>query len=80
MQMTMWQTDETFISILKRICSNSQTCDDIAYINTNCICPTPNDTTFPYLFYRNKDVMHNKKMMPLMPGNEILIYEIEEHE
>jgi len=41
----------------------------------------PKDSTFPYLFYKNKDVtMHNKEMLPLMPGNEILINAIDEVE
>jgi hypothetical protein len=41
----------------------------------------PNDPTFPYLFYKNKDVaMHNKKMLMLMPGKEIIINAIDENE
>jgi hypothetical protein len=40
--------------------------------------PAPNDPTFPYLFYKNKDVaMHNKYMLSLMPDNEIMINAID---
>jgi hypothetical protein len=77
----MRQTNEKFIAILNRMRTNSQTRDDLEYINTNCIRPAPNDPTFPYLFYKNKDVaMHNKSMLLLMPGNEILINAIDEEE
>jgi exonuclease III len=78
---TMRQTDEKFIAILNRMRTNSQTSNDLSYINTNCMRPAPNDPTFPYLFYKNKDVaLHNKHMLSLMPGNELLINAIDEEE
>ena len=43
--------------------------------------PTPNDRTFPYLFYKNKDVAtHNNNMLLAMPSNEIVINAIDEDE
>jgi hypothetical protein len=43
--------------------------------------PAPNDPTFPYLFYKNKDVaLHNKHMLSIMHGNELLINAIDEEE
>jgi hypothetical protein len=40
--------------------------------------PAPTDSTFPYLFYKNKDVaVHNKYMLSLMPGNDIIINSID---
>ena len=71
---TMRQTDENFISTLNRIRTNNRTKDDLAYLNRNCLRPTPNDPTFPYLFYKNKYVaIHNKKMLSIFPGDEIVI-------
>jgi hypothetical protein len=73
--------DEKFIAILNRMRTNNQTSDDLAYLNRNCIRPAPNDPTFPYLFYKNKDVArHNKHMLSLIPGNEISINAIDEEE
>jgi hypothetical protein len=75
---TMRQTNETFIAILNRMRTNNQTCDDLTYINSSCMRPAPTDPTFPYLFYKNKDVaMHNKYMLSLMPGNDIIINSID---
>ena len=71
---TMCQIDENFISTLNRIWTNNQTEDDLAYINRNCLWLAPNDSTFPYFFYKNKDVaIHNKKMLSIFPGDEIVI-------
>ena len=68
---TMRQTDENFISTLNRIRTNNQTEDDLAYLNKNCLRPAPNDLTFPYLFYKNKDVsMHNKKILSIVPSDK----------
>jgi hypothetical protein len=54
--------------------TNSQTYDELTYINSRCLQPAPTDPTFPYLFYTNKDVaMHNRNMLSLMPGNDIII-------
>ena len=40
--------------------------------------PGPTDPTFPYLFYKNKDVAaHNKYMLSLMPDNDININSID---
>ena len=47
----MRQTDTTFIAILNRMQTNNQTHDDLTYINSWCLRPTPTDPTFPYLFY-----------------------------
>ena len=67
--------------ILNIMRTNSQTSDDITYINKPCMWTIPNDPKFPYLFYKNKDfTMHNKKMLTLMPGNELLINENDEYE
>jgi hypothetical protein len=78
---TMRQTNEKFIAILNRMRTNSQTSNDLTYINMNCMRPAPNDPTFPYLFYKNKDVaLHNKHMLSIMPGNELLINAIDEEE
>ena len=75
---TMRQTDETFIPILNRMCTNSQTYDDLTYINSRCLRPAPTDPTFPYLFYTNKDVaMHNRYMLSPMHGNDIIIDSID---
>jgi hypothetical protein len=74
----MRQTDETFIAILNRMRTNSQTYDDLTYINSGCLRPTPTDPTFPYLFYTNKDVaMHNRYIILLMPDDEIIIKSID---
>jgi exonuclease III len=81
LQTTMRQTNEKFIAILNRMRTNSQTSNDLTYINMNCMRPAPNDPTFPYLFYKNKDVaLHNKHMLSIMPGNELLINAIDEEE
>jgi ATP-dependent DNA helicase PIF1 len=75
---TMRQTDETFIAILNRMCTNNQTHDDLTHINLRCFWPAPTDPTFPYLFYRNKDVAnHNSHMLSLMPGDDIIINSID---
>jgi hypothetical protein len=59
--------------------TNSQTKENLDYINMNCIQPTPNDLAFPYLFYRNNEVaLHNRSMLLLIPGKEILIDAIDE--
>ena len=63
------------------MCTNTQSNSDLAYLNINCMCPAPNDPTFPYLFYKNKDVAsHNNNMLLAMPGNEIVIDAIDEDE
>jgi hypothetical protein len=75
---TMLQTDEKFIAILNRMRTNNQTYDDLTYINSRCMQPAPTDPTFPYLFYRNRDVsMHNRYMLSLMPGDDIIINSID---
>jgi hypothetical protein len=75
---TMRQINETFISILNRLRTNNQTCDDLTYINSSCMQPALIDPTFPCLFYKNNYVaMHNKYMLSLMPGNDIIINSIE---
>jgi hypothetical protein len=75
---TMRQKNGYFIAILNRMWKNNQTRDDLAYINSSCMRPTPTYPTFPYLFYKNKDVtMHNKYMLSLMPGDEIIINAID---
>jgi hypothetical protein len=74
----MHQTDETFIAILNRMRTNNQTYDDLTYINLRCLRPAPTDPTFPYMFYRNKDVAkHNSHMLSLMPGDNIIINSID---
>jgi len=81
LHMTMHQKNENFIEILNKMCTNNQKIKNLAYINMNCIRTTPSDPTFPYLFYKNKDVsMHKKYMLFLIPGNEILINTINEEE
>jgi hypothetical protein len=43
--------------------------------------PIPNDPTFGYIFYKNKDVsMHNKYILSMMQDNKILINAIDEEE
>ena len=75
---TMRQTNEQLISSLNRICTNNQTKEYLQYLNRNCIRPTPNDPTFPYLFYRNKNVViHNKKMLFIVLGDEFVINAID---
>jgi hypothetical protein len=75
---TMRHTNETFIAILNRMRANNQTCDDLKYINSRCMRPTPIDPTFPYLFYKNKDVaMHNRYMILFMHRNYIIINSID---
>ena len=70
----MRQTNEQFISTLNRIHTNTQTKEDFQYLNRNLFQFAPIDPTFPYLFYRNKDVaIHNKKMLSIVPGDEIVI-------
>jgi hypothetical protein len=81
LQTTMHQRDENFIAILNRMQTNNQTIDDFLYINACCVHPAPKEPTFPYLFYRNKHVaMHNKHMLSLMPGDEIMINAIDMEE
>jgi hypothetical protein len=53
---TIQQTNQKIIAILNMMCTNSQTRDDLEYINMNCIRPTPNHPTFHYQFYKNKGV------------------------
>jgi hypothetical protein len=78
---TMRQKNEKFISIMNRMRTNSQTTEDLEYIYTNCIQPASNHPTFPYLFYRNKYVaLHNRSMLLLIPGKELLINAIDEEE
>lgn len=78
---TMHQKDETFIQTLNRIHTNDQTEKDLQYLNRNCLQPAPDDPSFPYLFYRNKDVVaHNNKMLSIVPGNEIVINAIDDEE
>jgi hypothetical protein len=70
--------DETFIAILNKMHKNNQTYDDLTYINLRCLRPTQTDPTFPYLFYRNKDVAkHNSHMLLLMCGDNIIINSID---
>jgi hypothetical protein len=74
----MCQTDETFIAILNRLRTNNQTHDDLTHINLRSLWPAPTDPTFPYLFYRNKDVAnHNNHMFSLMLGDDIIINSID---
>ena len=71
---TMHQRNEKFISILNRICTNNHTKDDLHYLNRNCIQNAPNDPTFPYLFFTNRDVtLHTKKMLSIVPCEQIVI-------
>jgi hypothetical protein len=75
---TMHQTEETFIAIMNRMRTNSQTHDDLTHINLRYLRATPTDPTFPYLFYKNKDVAnHNSHMLSLMFGNDIIINSID---
>ena len=75
---TRRQTNEQLISTLNRIHINSQTKEDSQYLNRNCVRSAPNDPTFPYLFYRNKDIaIDNKKMLSIVPGDEIIINAID---
>jgi hypothetical protein len=75
---TMRQIDETFIAILNRMHTNNQPYDDLTCINLRCLRPTTTNPTFPYLFYRNKDVAkHNSHMLSLMPGDDIIINSID---
>jgi hypothetical protein len=74
----MRQADETFTAILNRMCTNNQTYDDLTYINLRCLRHAPTDPTFPYLFYRNKDVAkHNSHMLSHMLGDDIIINSID---
>jgi hypothetical protein len=74
----MCQTDETFIAILNRMWKNNQTHDDLTYINLRWLRPAPIGPTFPYMFYKNKDVaMNNRYMLSLMPGDDIIINSID---
>jgi hypothetical protein len=74
----MRQIDETFIAILNRMRTNSETHDDLTYTNLKCLRPAPTDPTFCYLFYINKDVAnHNSHMLSLMPGDDITINSID---
>jgi hypothetical protein len=78
---TMRHTDETFISILNRMQTYNQTHDDLTYINSRCMRPASIDPTFPYLFYTNRDVViHNRYMLLLMPGDDIIINSIDVEE
>ena len=66
----MRQTNATFIAIPNRMRTNTQTTSDIAYLNINCMHPAPNDLTFPYLFYKDRDVAtHNNNMLLAVQGN-----------
>ena len=78
----MRQTNATFIAILNRMRTNTQTNSDIAYLYINCMRPAPNDPTFPYLFYKKKDLAThiNDNMLLVMPGNEIVISVIDKDE
>ena len=64
--------NQQFISTLNSICTNSQTKESVQYINRNYVGSTYNDRTSPYLFYRNKDiVIHNNKIISIVPDDEI---------
>ena len=77
----MRQKNEKFIDILNRICTYTQTSSDLAYLNKICMQTTPNDPTFPYLFYKNKNnATHNKNMLLAMPIEEMVINVVEEEE
>jgi hypothetical protein len=75
---TMRQTDETFIAILNRMHTNTQTYDDLTYIYSRFLRPAPKHPTFPYLLYTNKDVsVHNNHMLSVMHGDDIIINSID---
>lgn len=78
----MNQKYEKFISILNRWKTTTQTKDDLEYLNKKCVRPAATDPSFPYLFYKNKDVsLHKNKMLSIVSGNEISsIYEIDQEE
>ena len=64
----MHQRDENFFVILNKMQTNNQISDDLAYINAHCVCPTPNDPTFLYLFKKKNHVAKHKKLiLSLMP-------------
>ena len=74
----MRQRNETFIAILNRMQTNNQRHDDLTYINSRCMQLAPTNPNFPYLFYTNRDVaMHNRYMLSLMPGDDIIINSID---
>jgi hypothetical protein len=75
---TMHQTNEKFIAILNRMQTKNRIFNDLTYFNSSCMRLALTDPTFPYLLYKNKDVaMHNKYMLSLMPGNDIIINSID---
>lgn len=60
---------------------NTQTDQDIAYVNNNCYRMAPLSPVFPYIFYRNKDVHnHNAKMLSLTEGEQITLLAIDNYE
>ena len=74
----MRQKYYTFISILNRIRKNCQTELDIAWLNKQCYRQPPNDPSFPYLFFINKDVdEHNIKMLSLINTNPYILKAID---
>ncbi|XP_059077054.1 uncharacterized protein LOC131876217 [Cryptomeria japonica] len=78
---TMRQKDAKFISVLNKIRIGQQTDDDLQYLNYFCFCPPPIDPTFPFLFYRRKDVdIHNNNMLSIIPGELIVLNAIDEQE
>lgn len=63
---------------MNRICLKNQTKEYFQYLNSNCLQYTPNDPTFPYIFYINNGVaIHNDKMLSIVPGDEIIINAID---
>lgn len=71
---TMCQKDEKFLSILNNIRLGQHTHNDIYHLNQTCLQTPPIDPTFPYLFYKKKDVnAHNNNMLSKVPGNYIIL-------
>lgn len=77
----MRKKDPLFIDVLNRMRLNTQTDQDIAYVNNNCYRMAPLSPVFPYIFYRNKDVHnHNAKMLSLTEGEQITLLAIDNYE
>lgn len=59
----------------------SSTKEDIAYLNSKCLRSPPVDPTFPFLFYKRKDVdTHNQKILSTLPGELLIINAVDEHD
>jgi hypothetical protein len=50
----MHEIDGQFIEILNKFWTTTHNPTNITLLNHTCLCPPPNDLTFPYMYYTKK--------------------------